>query len=91
MFISLDNEISDVASAIEHIRRQTSSLDEHKNVVMEIVDSLAAIAEENAASTEQTSASMLELHEIIATCHKATDDLVTLAKDLTENTKHFEF
>lgn len=91
MFISLDNEISDVASAIEHIRQQTSSLDEHKNVVMEIVDSLAAIAEENAASTEQTSASMLELHEIIATCHKATDDLVTLAKDLTENTKHFEF
>lgn len=90
MFVSLDNEISDVAGAIDHIRQRTSALEEHKNVVMEIVDSLAAIAEENAASTEQTSASMLELHEIINTCHKATGDLVKLAENLTENTKRFE-
>lgn len=90
MFVSLDHEISDVADAIEHIRRQTASLDEHKNAVMGIVDSLAAIAEENAASTEQTSASMIELHEIVGTCHEATNDLVKLAQDLAENTKHFD-
>lgn len=91
MFRSLNKEIFEVADAIVQIREQTTSLDEHKNTVMSIVDNLAAIAEENAASTEETSASMLELHEIIKNCHEATNDLVNLSQELSENTKHFEF
>ncbi|MCM1246286.1 MAG: methyl-accepting chemotaxis protein [Roseburia sp.] len=90
MFVSLNNEISGVASAIENIRRQTAALDEHKNTVTGIVDNLAAIAEQNAASTEETSASMLELHGILDTCHKSTNELIKLAQDLAENTKHFD-
>lgn len=90
MFVSLDNEISDVVDSIRHIRKRTSALEEHKNIVMEIINSLASIAEQNAASTEETSSSMLELHEIISTCHKATGDLVKLAQDLAENTERFE-
>lgn len=91
MFKSLNGEINDVTNAIEHISEQTASLDEHKNTVLAIVDSLAAIAEENAASTEETSASMFELQKTIQTCHEATSDLVKLSKELSANTKHFEF
>lgn len=90
MFKSLNGEINDVTDAIEHISEQTVTLDEHKNTVLGIVDSLAAIAQQNAASTEETSASMLELQKTIQTCHEATSDLVKLAKELSKNTKHFE-
>lgn len=90
MFRSLNHEIAEVAAAIEQIREQTASLDEEKNMVLSIVDNLAAIAQENAAGTEETSASMTELHEIIHTCHEATNDLVNLAQELTENTRQFE-
>ncbi|MCI9420147.1 MAG: methyl-accepting chemotaxis protein [Eubacterium sp.] len=90
MFQSLNGEIKDVTNAIEHISEQTAALDEHKTTVLTIVDSLAAIAQENAASTEETSASMLELQKIIQTCHEATSDLVKLSKELSANTKHFE-
>lgn len=90
MFKSLNGEINDVTDAIEHISEQTVTLDEHKNTVLGIVDSLAAIAQQNAASTEETSASMLQLQKTIQTCHEATSDLVKLAKELSNNTKHFE-
>ena len=55
-----------------------------------IVDGLAAIAEENAASTEETSASMLEFNEILSVCNKATGELRKLSEELAENTKHFD-
>ena len=90
MFSSLNSEIKDVTNAIEHINEQTVTLDEHKNTVLSIVDGLAAIAQQNEASTEETSASMLELQKTIQTCHEATSDLVKLAKELSKNTKHFE-
>lgn len=91
MFQYLNKEISDVAEAISHIREQTSSLSEHQNTVLDIVESLAAVAQENAASTEETSAAMHELHEIIAECDRETERLVNLAQELTDNTTKFEF
>lgn len=90
MFKSLNTEIHGVTDAIEQIREQTISLDNHKGAVLGIVDSLAAIAEENAASTEETSASMIELQKVIQTCHDATAELVQLANELSDSTTHFE-
>lgn len=90
MFQSLNVEINEVAGAITQIRQQTEALNEHKETVTGIVDSLAAIAQENAASTEETSASMQALNEIIKTCHEATAELSRLAEQLAENTKHFD-
>ena len=66
------------------------SLEDKKNKVTSIVDGLAAIAEENAASTEETSASMLEFNEILSVCNKATGELRKLSEELAENTKHFD-
>ena len=62
----------------------------YENKVTSIVDGLAAIAEENAASTEETSASMLEFNEILSVCNKATGELRKLSEELAENTKHFD-
>ena len=62
MFKSLNTEIYEVTEAITQISEQTTALNIHKETVTGIVDNLASIAEENAASTEETSASMMELN-----------------------------
>lgn len=90
MFDSLNVEIDAVATAIREIGEQTELLNQTKNTVMSIVDSLEAIAKENATNTEQTSASMLELNHIVKECSDSTGELVTLAKELVQNTKQFE-
>lgn len=91
MFRSLNTEISEVADAIAHIREQVAALNKHKETVLDIVEGLAAVAQENAASTEETSSSMMELSQIITSCDEETDKLVHMAQELTENTKKFEF
>lgn len=89
MFRSLNKEIAEVTEAIEKIRKQTEALDVQKKEVLDIVDGLAAIAEQNAAGTEETSASMAEFHEIIDSCHEATNELTKLAQDLADHTERF--
>lgn len=89
MFRSLNEEIAEVTEAIEKIRKQTEALDVQKKEVLDIVDGLAAIAEQNAAGTEETSASMAEFHEIIDSCHEATEELTKLAQNLTDHTERF--
>lgn len=90
MFDSLNVEIDAVAMAITEIGEQTELLNQTKDAVMNIVDNLAAIAEENAANTEQTSISMVELNHIVKECSDSTGELVTLAGELVHNTKKFE-
>ena len=89
MFRSLNEEIAEVTEAIEKIRKQTEALDVQKKEVLDIVDGLAAIAEQNAAGTEETSASMAEFHEIIDSCHEATEELTKLAQNLADHTERF--
>ena len=89
MFRSLNAEISEVSEAIEKIRKQTEALDAQKTEVLDIVDGLAAIAEQNAAGTQETSASMAEFHEIIDSCHEATEELTKLAQNLADHTEEF--
>ncbi len=90
MFESLNIEIDSVATAITEIGEQTELLNQTKDTVMNIVDNLAAIAEENAANTEQTSESMVELNQIVQECSDSTGELVALAGELVQNTKKFE-
>lgn len=47
-----------MSTGVGKIRQSIADLDEMKNVVLGSVEQLAAIAEENAAATEETSASM---------------------------------
>lgn len=91
MFQALNVEVNGVANAIGRISEQTASLENYKDMVLEIVDSLAAIAEQNAASTEETSASMIEFRETIKACHEQTTELVELSQRLSKDAQHFDF
>lgn len=90
VFGILRTEVDNVTVAIDNISNEIDNIDEFKNGVMEGVESLAAIAQENAAGTEETSAAMVELSQIVNDCNNDTDNLVKLAKELNENTRKFK-
>ncbi|MCM1180486.1 MAG: methyl-accepting chemotaxis protein [Clostridium sp.] len=89
MFISLNTEITSVSSGVDRIRSSMEELGRVKDMVLDSVEQLAAIAEENAASTEETSASMAVLRNIVNQCHDETQRLVKISADLNEHTKRF--
>lgn len=87
VFDKLNAEIKNVANAVESITDQVDSINTVKNEVLGSVESLAAIAQENAASTEETSAAMFELGQIVNDCNESTQQLVTLSNEMTDNAK----
>ena len=89
VFGDLNNEIGLVGGAVDNIRNEIEQLNQLKNSVMGAVDNLAAIAEENAASTQETSASMQELGNLVAECRRDVEEIVRMSETLAENTNKF--
>ena len=89
IFEQLNEEVNNVVTAIESISTEVESLDKLKGEVLGSAESLAAIAQENAASTEETSASMVELGEIVNDCNTKTQQLVDIADSMKENVHKF--
>lgn len=89
IFEQLNEEVNNVVTAIESISTEVESLDRLKGEVLGSAESLAAIAQENAASTEETSASMVELGEIVNDCNTKTKQLVDIADSMEENVHKF--
>lgn len=89
-FESLKTEVNAVSDASHSIYEQTVRLEEQKNTINGAVEQLAAISEENAASTQETSASMQVLFGVIDDCRKETEVLSDLSKNLTQQTEHFK-
>ena len=65
------------------------SLDNDKKSIMESVESLSSVSEENAASTEETSASLSLLDENMEGVVRQTEALSSVADELRENVKMF--
>lgn len=89
MFDSLNEEIQEVIGAVNEIRKQIDTLDSLKSGVLDNLEGLAGIAEQNAASTQETSTSMTMLGNIIDKCNEDTKELMKLAENLEENTRRF--
>lgn len=71
------------------INGQAAQCDEARNSVVDIIQNLSAISEENAASTEQTTASMQELNATINLLAQSAKNLKDLAEDLQKDTEFF--
>ncbi len=89
-FNQLYQEIKMVEDVTKEIGSQTSILDSLKQLVADSVNNLASIVEENAASTEETRASMQLVAEGIEECSKDTQSLVSLSARQNEETKKFK-
>ncbi len=89
VFSDLNNEIGEVGAAVDSIKNEIDTLDSLKGRVSVAVESLASIAEENAASTEETSAAMQELRKIVSDCSGDVNTIVEMSETLAENTSSF--
>ncbi|MBO6155095.1 MAG: hypothetical protein J6O60_06615 [Lachnospiraceae bacterium] len=90
VFKELGEGIEVVADEITKSSDQITQLNIVKTQVVDALSSLAAIAQENAASTEETSATMIQLETIVNDCNQATNQLVVLADDLQQNISKFD-
>lgn len=88
-FEGLKGEVETVYEASRSIAQETIRLEELKNSVSRTVEQLAAIAEENAAATEETSAGLHSLNDTIGQCSKETQDLADLSVELHQKTDRF--
>ncbi len=89
-FDSLNQEIFKVVSAIDVISSQIDSIEQYKSGVIESIDGLSEISQNNAASTEETAATMDQLTQIVIGCKEATAELVRIASELSQNTQKFK-
>ncbi len=82
-----------IALSIEGIRaiaKQTKELDESRVKVVDVVQNLTAIAEENAASTQETSASATEMSAIMESIDENARNLNAVADQLHETISKFK-
>ena len=72
------------------INEQTQKCDVARQTVVGIIENLSAISEENAAATQETTASMEELNATINLVANEAAQLKKLAFSLKEETKYFK-
>ncbi len=89
-FDSLNREIFKVVNAIDAISSQIDSIEQYKSGVIDSIDGLSEISQNNAASTEETAATMDQLTQIVIGCKEATAELVRIAGELSQNTQKFK-
>lgn len=89
-FKNVDKGIAQSIESVEKITDKTRKLDEARSGVVDVVQSLSAIAEENAASAEETSASASEVGSIMDDVSANANMLDEIAVQLNENVKKFK-
>lgn len=77
--------------AIDRIVEKTEVMDEARISVVDTVQGLTTIAEENAASTEQTSASVTEIGNIIEDISGKAGHLKNIAEEMDKSMAIFKF
>ena len=89
-FAQLNEEVMRVVDEINAISGELDRIEQYKNGVLERIDVLSEISQNNAASTEETAATMDQLAVIVEDCKNATGDLVVIANELTSSAKMFK-
>jgi methyl-accepting chemotaxis protein len=90
VFDKVNDGLQVTVNGIDTIATNTKILDRARGQVMSSVESLSAIAEENAAATQETAASAEELAATIGEIKSATRSLYQVADDLTAQTNMFQ-
>lgn len=89
-FRSVKKGIDQSMEGIDVINNKALQLDEARVRVVDVVQSLSAIAEQNAASTEETSASATEVESIVATISDNAKQLNEVADQLYQDVLKFK-
>ena len=90
IFTQVKNGIDSSIDGVTRIAEKTRQMDEARINVVDVVQSLTAIAEENAASTEETSASVTEVGSIVTNISDNADKMKSIADELEQNMNIFK-
>ena len=89
MFEKVQEEIDHSMDGITNIYEKTEGMDHARDNLLDIVQSLTAIAEENAAGTEESSASVTEVSVVVEDISSNAKQLQGVAQTLDEHMKEF--
>lgn len=90
IFGKVQKRITDSVEGIDAITKQTRKMDGARVKVIEVVQNLSAIAEENAASTQETSASVTQVEDVMEDISSNAEKLRNIADNLENNMKVFK-
>lgn len=90
IFSHVQNGIQNTKQGIDAIAEHTHQMDEARVKVVDVVQNLTAIAEENAASTEETSASVTQVSTIIEAIAGDAVQVKDVAERLENNISKFK-
>ena len=89
LFATMQNNMNASISSIKTISKHAQIIDKSRLTVVDAVQDLSAIAQENAASTEETSASITEVKELTEYIGERAERLDSVSSDLSEAMKIF--
>lgn len=89
MFNRVLNAIGEISEGTERIRTEVESIDAVKNGIGETIESLSSISEENAAASEETTASANLVNEDMKQIGRVSQDMMELAEELKKSISFF--
>ncbi len=90
VFVEVQNGISASIDGVDEIANRTHELNNARNGIIDTVQSLTAIAEQNAASTQETSATVVEINEVLHSITENANHLKEIASVMEENMNKFK-
>ena len=90
-FNGMSQCISDSINSLNQLNQASDSMEKGKDQVLDIMTNLSAVAEQNAASTEEMSASVEEQTAILSEFDEAIAMLAKLAQDMQQNIEKFKY
>lgn len=89
MFDKVLNAVGEISQGTERIREEVESIDAVKNGIGETIESLSSISEENAAASEETTASANLVNEDMKQIGQVSQDMLALAEGLKKAISFF--
>ena len=90
VFAEVESGIGASIAGVDEIAGKTSELNVARNSIIDTVQSLTDIAAQNAVSTEQTSASVVEINEVLRSITENANHLKSIAAVMEENMNKFK-
>lgn len=90
VFAQVRDGIGESITGMGAIASVTGDLNQARNEIIGTVQSLTAIAEQNAASTQETSASVMEINEVLKSITDSANRLKDIAAVMEQNMNKFQ-
>lgn len=90
MFENFNSGVNASIDGVAHISDKTDGLDSSRVRVVDLIQSLSAIAQENAASSEETSASMTQVSNIVMDISENANKLKDISTQLEQVVQVFQ-